>query len=397
MYEKKLKGVKFLVGNRNIASVSTDPYNRIICKFLVQISLELKKKKYNQYPDLLSLSFWCRKKNIERLKKNFAPNDIRKGRGLIFHVAPSNVPTNFIYSLIFGLLTGNSNIVKVPSKKFNQITIICEILNKLLKKKIFYNLKKLVSIVRFDKENYDAMAYLSNLCDVRIIWGGDNSINEIRKFPLNERSLELTFADRYSICLINSFELKKINQLELKTLVKNFYNDTYLFDQNACSSPHLLLWTGKFIKTSRKRFWLELNELLKKKYLLPDKAAFEKINKLFLDILNLKNIKFYEKYDSKICTIFLSKLDSKTDRLRGKWGYFYEYELKKLEYLKKIINKKYQTLTYFGIKKNILNSFVLSNVKGIDRVVPIGQASDINLKWDGFDINYFLTRVIDVK
>ena len=35
---------------------------------------------------------------------------------MIFHITPSNIPTNFAYSFIFGLLTGNSNIVKVPTK-----------------------------------------------------------------------------------------------------------------------------------------------------------------------------------------------------------------------------------------------------------------------------------------
>ena len=39
------------------------------------------------------------------------------------------------YELIFGLLTGNSNIVKVPSKKFKQIDFICSKINELLKKK----------------------------------------------------------------------------------------------------------------------------------------------------------------------------------------------------------------------------------------------------------------------
>ena len=37
--------------------------------------------------------------------------------GMIFHITPSNIPTNFAYSMIFGLINGNSNIT-VPSKKF---------------------------------------------------------------------------------------------------------------------------------------------------------------------------------------------------------------------------------------------------------------------------------------
>ena len=60
--------------------------------------------------------YWCSKqvKKIKSKEKKF----FSMGRGLAFHVCLSNVPTNFIYSFIFGLLSGNSNIVKMPSKNF---------------------------------------------------------------------------------------------------------------------------------------------------------------------------------------------------------------------------------------------------------------------------------------
>ena len=75
------------------------------------------------------------------MKQNFLSSSNRIGLGLVFHIAPSNIPTNFAYSLIFGLLSGNSNIVKVPSKNFDQIKIICNIFRKIFKKKIFYRKK----------------------------------------------------------------------------------------------------------------------------------------------------------------------------------------------------------------------------------------------------------------
>ena len=41
-------------------------------------------------------------------------------------------------------------------------------------------------------------------CDVRVIWGGDQSINSIRKSKLSPKSLEITFPDRYSFALFNA-------------------------------------------------------------------------------------------------------------------------------------------------------------------------------------------------
>ena len=34
---------------------------------------------------------------------------------------------------------------------------------------------------------------------------------------------------------------------------------------------------------------------------------------------------------------------------------------------------------------------------GIDRVVPIGEALNIGLVWDGFELSNILSRVIDFK
>ena len=83
---------------------------------------------------------------------------------------------------------------------------------------------------------------------------------------------------------------------------------------------------------------------------------------------------------------------------RGRWGFFYEQEIKNINSLKKIISKKFQTLTYFGIEKKTLKKFIIDNkINGIDRIVPIGQGLDINFFWDGYDINKVLTRVIDIK
>ena len=38
-----------------------------------------------------------------------------------------------------------------------------------------------------------------------------------------------------------------------------------------------------------------------------------------------------------------------------------------------------------------------NHLKGIDRIVPIGQTLDMNFFWDGYDINKILTRVIDIR
>ena len=96
--------------------------------------------------------FWSSYKKIGEAKKKFLSRNIRLGRGLIFHICPSNVPTNFIYSFFFGLLSGNSNIVKVSSKVFPEKNIILSIINKLFKKKKYLGLKNSNFFIQNDEK-----------------------------------------------------------------------------------------------------------------------------------------------------------------------------------------------------------------------------------------------------
>ena len=49
-------------------------------------------------------------------------------------------------------------------------------------------------------------------------------------------------------------------------MLKNFYNDTYLIDQNACTSPHLIIWYGdkEKIKTAKSIFWSKFHKIIKR-------------------------------------------------------------------------------------------------------------------------------------
>ena len=76
----------------------------------------------------------------------------------------------------------------------------------------------------------------------------------------------------------------------------------------------------------------------------------------------------------------------------------YSFELEDINSLADIVNNKYQTLTYFGVDKNILENFIIENsVSGIDRIVPVGRALDMDLGWDGYDVISYLSRIVDIK
>ena len=111
------KKITYIVGGNKLPSGRLVPFAPVLCDFLNDISSELRSNKENtNYPDIMTFAFWCRKANLKKLKENFLDGITRLGRGLAFHITPSNVPINFAFSFAFGLLAGNSNVVRIPSK-----------------------------------------------------------------------------------------------------------------------------------------------------------------------------------------------------------------------------------------------------------------------------------------
>jgi hypothetical protein len=374
------------------------PFSDEICQFLSVFSQSLMAdKEAKTYPDVITFGFFCRKGNIERLKeiyKTQIPN--RLGRGVTFHIAPSNVPINFAYSLVCGLLSGNSCIVRAPTKPFPQTGIVCRVIQQVLKNDAFRTLKDHIAIVRYDHDD-DITAHFSSLCDVRIIWGGDDTIREIRKIPIPPRAFDLTFADRYSLCVINApAYLEKCDPVKT---AQDFYNDTYLYDQNACSSPRLMVWIGSHeaIREAKRKFWDAVHESIKERYTLESVIAVDKLTALCHCAIEQRGVTLEEMPDHLIDRIRIETLSPDLDQYQCAGGSFLEYDDQNLDALATIITRKHQTCSYIGFHPEDLREWALSNrLSGIDRFVPVGKTAEFGLVWDGYDLISFLSRICTI-
>ena len=392
--------ISYLIGDKTVATRTFAPYDELLCEFINDLSAELRSSgELAAYPDIMAFAFWCRKANIAKLKKNFADGKARLGLGLVFHITPSNVPINFAFSFVFGLLSGNANIVRVPSKSFPQIDIICATIDRLFDSDRYNEIKTITAFVRYEQNN-EITAMFSANCNARMIWGGDATIRGIRKLPITERCVDIAFSDRYSFCILDALSVIKLDDSALKPLADNFYNDIYLMDQNACSSPHLIVWLGEnnVITKAKKRFWDSVYEVTASKYNLQPVNAVDKYMLLCENAIEFNNITSFKKHGNYLYRIELDNLPDNVDAFRGKYGYFFEYNTQNVNSIAHIINTKYQTLTYFGFDKSDLLNFVYKNrLLGIDRIVPVGEALDIGVIWDGYDIVRSLSRIIDIK
>lgn len=404
-----LSGVRYLEGNEdillNMPSVSPRmAFSESVLEFLSDLSKELMTDSSAKiFPDVVTLGFWLRKSSLVHMRKRFLSDSssVHMGRGLAFHIAPSNVPVNYAYSLCTGLLCGNANIVRIPSKDFPQVRIINHAIQAVLEK--HKEMKPYICLVRYERSR-EINDFLSELCDTRIIWGGDVTIADIRKSALLPYATEITFADRYSLAVIDSDMYLKmtvdtsgnIKEDAVNKTASEFYNDTYLSDQNACTSPRAVVWLGSKKEKAKQIFWDSLYHLAKKKYHFQSVQGIDKFSMFCMaaagDVGNIKASGYHK--DNLLVRVQVSELDGKLMNYRGNSGYFYEYDCNDIMELKNFCNDMHcQTVGLLGDRK-VLEPLLDSGIKGIDRIVPIGHTMDFDLLWDGYNLVERLTRTI---
>jgi hypothetical protein len=375
-----------------------EPFSENAIAYLDALSHILNKDpRAKNYPDIATFAFFCRKGNLLQLKKKYLhEKSLRLGRGLVFHITPLNMPVTFAYSLVFGIISGNVNIVKVSSKKYAQADIILNALYELSKESKYLLFSKRNALISYNAES-SATSYFSSICDVRIIWGGNATIDDVRKNKLPPHSFDVTFADRYSLCVINAD--KFVNEKSPEQVASGFYNDTYLFDQNACSSPQLIVWLGSIenVEIAKRKFWNNVYDLAKARYILQPHSAVDKLTTFYYQAVQSEGIKKADMPDNLIWRTELKDLSKDIDKYRCNCGYFSEYKASSLRELSEIFSKKFQTLSYYGIEKGELIQFITQlKPMGIDRIVPIGKTTHFSLTHDGFNLIDTLSREIEV-
>lgn len=372
------------------------PFADEVIEFLNTLSGALLKDRNSRlYSDVITFAFFCRKANLQKLKNEYVrEEELRLGRGILFHIAPSNVPINFGYSLVAGLLSGNINIVRVSSKQFPQVDLIIKHLYEILKSKLYDEVASRIVLVRYDRTS-DASAYFSSIANVRVIWGGDATIAAIRQNALPARSFDVCFADRYSIAVINPTVIMSATDIEMRKLAEAFYNDTYLFDQNACSAPHTIFWlSADCLEVAKERFWNIVHEHVLSKYQLQAVMSVDKLTAFYRQAVYM-DVEMQDMPDNLVFRANLRELPKNIEEFRCACGYFSERTIGTIDEIASIITAKYQTLGYYGFQKEGLVEFVRRNrLLGLDRIVPLGETTSFALTWDGYNLIDTFSRLV---
>jgi hypothetical protein len=348
------------------------------------------------FPELQALAFWLRRSALARMKQEFealsAGDCLLVPRGLVFHVPPANVDTIFLYSWALSFLAGNSNVIRLSTRSSPQTEILVRLLQTVLETN--GELRGNTAVLRYGHDA-EITAAISQAADVRIVWGGDETVQRIRQAPLAPHAKDLAFPDRSSLAAINAGAWLALPESSHERLVERFYNDTYWFDQMACSSPRVLAWCGapEECAEAARGFWELLREQITSKgYGLPTGAYLKKMAFAYGAVLDTPSVSAYAQYGNELTVITLDTLNGLSRQHCG-GGLLYQVFLHSLEDLSGFIRRSHQTLTVFGFERPELVRFALYlNGKGIDRIVPVGSALEFSRFWDGYDLLQELTR-----
>lgn len=373
------------------------PFDARVTAFLADLSAALlQERRVRAYPDVTTFAFFCRRASLQNLREGYADLSGRLGRGMVFHIAPGNVPMNFAYSLAAALLAGNACVVKASSRDFEQTRIVCETMRTLLSG-AHAALCPYVNVIEYPRERQEVTEQLSALCAARIIWGGDETIRRVRQAELAPRAFDVAFADRWSLLVIDPDAVLGMEDSALASTAQGFYNDTYLFDQNACTTPRLIYWLGEGepLARAQERFWAAVHAYAAPRYPIEAVVAVDKRVGLYRAAITLGGATLVPMPDQLAVRIRLDRLTPEVVDFRCGGGCFLEYAATTLDALAPLLSEKAQTVSVLGVDAQKVRELVLrTGVRGVDRVMPVGHTMDFSLIWDGYDLIETLSRRI---
>jgi hypothetical protein len=348
-----------------------------------------------------ALAFWLRPTELRRLEQQFRAleqhDSVLVPRGTVFHIPPSNVDTLFIYSLVLALLCGNRNVVRLSDRLSGIGLRVATLTQTLLADPAHADVAAQIAFVTYGHDAAQTVAF-SAACDVRVLWGGDAAVTTLRAAPLPPHAVELVFPDRYSGCVLHAQAVRALSSTERDALADRFANDAFWFDQHACSSPRLVAWIGdeSVLADVAADFWERVGAAATRRGVRIDAGtSLAKLTAAAGCAID-EAVSHVTWVTPEVTVVTLRSLEA-FGRVAPGGGLFHQLAIHSLAALAPQCTRRDQTLTVFGVPRDeIVAAARLFNGRGVDRLVPVGQALAFSHHWDGYDLLQQFTRRVSI-
>jgi len=341
-------------------------------QFLETLSKKLLSGDYSA--TLKALGFWLRASHIRQWQLSHTSDKkvLRTPIGRVFIVSPSNVEGLFAYSWALSYLMGNQTVVRVSENLtrdqrdlFKLMAILDEHTGGLREQ----------SFISYDKIS-DWTQKLSAWCQLRMLWGSDQSIESIRQTMLPAQSQEWVFPDRYSISILH---LNSANAHKVPKIAEGFARDVTTFQQRACASPKWVFWY-KTDKALQQLFWQSVDCLVE--------GGFSKNDQLVASQY-LCSMGSYEIYRGNIHVLDSPVIQGAYQHLTGVVG---QSQVGVIEEIVEMLPNNLQSISIAGVTEQ--EQALLAMHSNVRQFVQCGEALTFNRLWDGIDLTDILSKAV---
>lgn len=345
------------------------------------------KRYVRQDPEIAALSFWLRKSNLDAIAEELST---RQGlaRGSVLHIAPSNVSLNFCYPWSLSFLIGNSNQVRLSSRASKLVDILlteleeCSALS-----------RQLGTVDNFFREGPSGplLQKFSEECDVRLIWGANNTIKVVRETPLKPSAIDVAFADYQSV-VVARLDASLMERNSLARIADRVARDISFANQNACTSPHILHWAEPPKPNHRTEFWRATSAALEKRASL--QGTYQK--ELFLAD-SFSTLYFGRSPTAEffpfLAVVHVTDQDIEISKRRGAFNVVMEVGKHERVSSTRYSGASIQTLGTIGLSNDEAHRTLMNHgAARVLRITPVGSMHEFSVIWDGHNLYDLLQR-----
>ncbi len=352
-----------------------------------------------RYPELAALGFFLRAARLRRALAAGARDGVRRRSpvGLVFHVPPGNVATMFAYGWAVSALAGNPNIVRLPARGSEVVEPILDALRDALAgaDPVVADTQRLIA---FDRDD-DAVRALSAGCRLRVLWGGDAAIDDLRRAPLPAAARDLPFADRTSLVVLRASAWLGAPPATRDRVTAALHTDTSWYDLAACSSPRIVVLVGApgdCTRAGDELFRALAGHPARQQSTVDGSVAMYQRTAVY----RLAADGYVDRVHTAGPGLTVARL-ARPYRLPGGWwgpDTFATAHLDRLTALVDLLDRRHQTVTHFGFGDDEIEEFAMDAARrGVDRIVPVGEALTFDRVWDGYDLLDQFSRTVTVR
>jgi hypothetical protein len=351
------------------------------------------------------LSSWLRKANmmqiVEKNLRDLAYLDHFVGetkrikaqpRGFACHWIAGNVPAIGLFSLFQSMLVGNANILRIPPKSHDTMVRLLKVFasSKIDSGLAGADLLESTAIIYYDRADQKANEELSDVADARIVWGGEEAVKSITGLPRRAHCEDVIFGPKYSFAVLDREAIASKN---MPRVLRFLASDIFLFDQAACTSPHVVFCEKSNMDVATiARFLGEEMGKLAKRFPKTDIDQF-----IMTKIINARAEHALDPDASVVCspendwTILINKRPGLEEPIESRTIFLKEVDsiMDTLPH----VTKKVQTIGCAVDDKAKLLAFAdEATFRGVARCVNVGQMHLFDSPWDGV---LFMSRLVN--